>query len=230
MARYLLGAVIPAKTADWERPATFTTFSEKDMEIIKAEADKLGAKTILEFGPGNTTEVLAVLGYQITSVEHIDKWYEAAKTRFAEYPNVRILKGNDEIPFTVEGLGDEERFDLAFVDAPAGYVPVRKVHKGYEECNRFNTTLLALERCPVVFLHDANRPCERAAMTRLRLMGYKYEFTDSPYFTARLTHADQSEPDLSSAKKPRRAPARAKPKRRRVSVDERLGGRDGSRA
>ena len=42
----------------WVRPATAIPFPEEDAELLKAELKKLGAKSVLEFGPGDSTEML----------------------------------------------------------------------------------------------------------------------------------------------------------------------------
>jgi hypothetical protein len=198
-----------------ERPVGVATLHSLDIDVFKMEAVSLGAKSILEFGPGDSTEVWSQMGLQITTVEHIQKWYEVAKERFKDYPNVRVLKGEDEMPFRVEGMGSYERFDLAFVDAPQGYAPMRKIHEGYEDCSRFNTTLFALERSPVVLLHDVVRPLERGTLGRLHLLGYKVEFIRVPYGMARITHGDENRLDPPRVEEPRGAPNGAKPKRGR---------------
>jgi hypothetical protein len=193
-ARFLMGHQAAGKGGgawkkkkDGERPATAVVLHNKDIECFKAAVEAIGAKTILEFGPGASTEVFARFGLLVTTVEHQQKWYEVAKERFKDYPNVRVLKGEDEIPFRVPELDDSEMFDMAFVDAPQGYYPMRKAHKGYEDCSRYNTTLFALQRAPVVFLHDTIRPLERGTLNRLRRMDYQVETIKVPYGMAKIT-------------------------------------------
>jgi hypothetical protein len=189
-----------------ERPAGLSTLHPLDIDTFKMEVVSLGAKSILEIGPGDSTEVFAKLGLQVTTIEHIQKWYEVALERFKDYPNVRVLKGEDEMPFRVDGMGSYEKFDLAFVDAPQGYFPMRKIHEGYEDCSRLNTTLFALERSPVVLLHDVTRPLERGTLNRLNVLGYKVEFIFVPYGMARITHGDENRLDPPRIEEPRGAP------------------------
>jgi hypothetical protein len=193
-ARFLMGHQAAGKRLgvwkmkkDGERPAAAVVLHRKDVECFKSAVEAIGAKTILEFGPGASTEVFAGFGLLVTTVEHQQKWYEVAKERFKDYPNVRVLKGEDEIPFRVPELDDSEMFDMAFVDAPQGYFPKRKIHKGYEDCSRYNTTLFALQRAPVVFLHDTIRPLERGTLGRLRRMDYQVETIKVPYGMAKIT-------------------------------------------
>lgn len=196
-------------TKDGARPKSMPTLDNKDITYFKFEVSSLDAKSILEFGPGDSTQVFAELGLQVTTVEHSEKWYEVAKERFKEYPNVRVLKGEDEMPVIVHGMGSHERFDLAFVDAPQGFFPMRKIHEGYEDCSRINTTLFALQRAPVVLLHDTIRPLERGTLTRLRLMGYNVELIGVPYGMARITHGDENRSDSSRFTELRSTPAGA---------------------
>lgn len=185
------------KAKDGSRPLGIATLHNVDINLFKMEVSRLEAKSVLEFGPGDSTEVFAKMGLLVTTVEHLDKWYRVAKERFKVYPNVRVLKGEDEMPFVVHGMGSYEKFDLAFVDAPQGYRPARKAHKGYEDCSRLNTTLFALGRAPVVLLHDALRPLERGSLNRLHKLGYKVEVIQTPFGMARITHGDKNGLDIS---------------------------------
>ena len=176
----------------WVRPTGYKPpFPPADTEVIRGELN--GVKRLLEFGPGDSTQAFLDLGVEhITTCEHIDKWFEVAKERFANDPRVRVLKFTDEFPVTVEGLGDET-FDLAFVDTPQGYAAMRKKHPGYEDCSRLNTCLFAVERAPVVLLHDAYRCLERASLGRLSAMGHKYRFLNSEYGMARIEGRPKNE-------------------------------------
>jgi hypothetical protein len=218
------------KVTDRVRPENTSTLHQQDVHYFQFEINSLGAKSILEFGPGASTELFAKLGLQVTTVEHIQKWYEVALERFKDCPNVRVLKGEDEMPFTVTGMGSYEKFDLAFVDAPQGYRPLRRVHKGYEDCSRFNTTLFALQHAPVVLLHDTARPLERGTLNRLNRMGYKIEFIKVPYGMARITHGNESGLNPQSIAEPRGTPAGAVTGQRHVPSRKRPRKRDGGRA
>jgi hypothetical protein len=207
-ARWLMGHTkSPTLGGAWKRtgeprPPEAEVLKQEDLDYFKFEIASLGAKSILEFGPGASTEFFLGLGLQVTTIEHMQRWYEVAKEQFKDRPNVRVLKGEDEMPFRVEGMGSYERFDLAFVDAPQGYEPLRKAHPGYEDCSRFNTTLLALQHAPVVLLHDVVRPLERGTLNRLNRMGYKVQFIKVPYGMARITHGDENGLDTPRIEEP----------------------------
>jgi hypothetical protein len=218
MARFLMGYA--ANRNDWKsvkgssRPQGARTLHQKDIDYFKFEISSLNAKSILEFGPGDSTEIFADLGLLVTTVEHSEKWHKVAKERFKDRPGVRVLKGEDEMPFVIHGMGSYEKFDLAFVDAPEGYNPRRKIHKGYEDCSRFNTVMAALERAPVVLLHDVARPLERGTLNRVSRLGYKIEIIKVPFGMARITHGNQDRSDTASVEEPGSPPPRTKPKRR----------------
>jgi hypothetical protein len=158
-----------------ERPRKNIPLSSGDYELLRDAVE--GAKSVLEFGPGDSTQIFLDAGVErVVSCEYIDKWYDVAVERFKDEPRVTILKFTDTFPVTVEGLGDE-MFDVGFVDAPKGWPPEnRHKHPGYEDCSRLNTCLFALERAKTVYLHDAYRPLERGSLGRLHLLGYKHEF------------------------------------------------------
>ena len=86
---------------------------DSDRDRVQAEVERIGAKTVLEFGPGNSTKTFLDLGIEhITTCENVDKWYEVARDRFEHDLRVRVLKYHDSVPVVVEGLDPEEKFDL----------------------------------------------------------------------------------------------------------------------
>jgi hypothetical protein len=140
-----------------------------------------GAKTALEFGPGVSTLALIEAGVEkIVTLEHLAEWYDKALEKFKDYPQVEIRQYYDE-PTVLADV--EEDFDVALVDSPKGFthevieaLGVRKVHQGMEDCSRLNTCLFALDRAPIVYLHDAYRPLERGTLGRLHALGHRSEF------------------------------------------------------
>jgi hypothetical protein len=139
-----------------------------------------GVNSVLEFGPGYSTFAWIEAGVPtIVGLEHDDKWFDVQTERFTDYPQVKIDKYWNEAPAArvPEGLGD---FDIAFVDSPKGYIGGRAQLPGQEDCSRLNTCLAALMHAPVVYLHDAIRPLERASLTRLEALGHKVEWVAAP--------------------------------------------------
>lgn len=204
-------------TDSWLRQKGVTVFPVQDAELMKREIERIGAKTVLEFGPGESTEFLLSLGMKVTTCEYIDKWFDVAKEKFGK--RVRLLKFDDDVPVVVHGLGENEKFDIAFVDAPKGYTNGRKVHKGFEDCSRINTCLFALQRAPVVLLHDTCRPLEKGTLGRLNGMGYEFTQLKSLWGLARITHdRNKSRPHQPNATQSGGSPARPVRKRRGIPV------------
>ena len=217
MAKTIVGVDTPRGDLNWLPP-----FEQSDKESIREEVERIGAKTCLEFGPGESTQALIEIGLEkIVTCEYVPKWLAVARKRFAKHKHVYCLSFTDTFPVVVEG-DCNERFDIAFVDAPKGFNPVRTIHPEAPDCSRLNTVLFALERCDVVFLHDAQRPLERATLGRLWATGlYDIQFVNSRIGMARISKRGirQSGLNQPGTPEPRGAPARAKPKRRRNPVD-----------
>ena len=217
-----------AKTVEWERQVP--AFYSEDSKTLKDEIERIGAKSVLEFGPGDSTQTLIDLGLErIVTCEHVPKWLAVAKKRFAKCKQVKVLSFTDTVPVVIDGLDPNERFDIAFVDTPKGGIArdvrmfERKIHPEFPDCSRLNTMLMALHHADVVLLHDAKRPLERATLMRLYSTGkVDITFLPNPLGVARIEKRDKDthRPDLPKPKKSRRAPARAAAKRRRVPVDK----------
>jgi hypothetical protein len=140
-----------------------------------------GVKTVLEFGPGVSTLALIEAGVEkIVTLEHLPEWFNKAVEKFKDYPQVEIRPYWDE-PTVLADV--EEDFDVALVDSPKGFthkvieaLGARKKHPGMEDCSRLNTCLFALDRAPIVYLHDAYRSLERGTLGRLNALGHRSEF------------------------------------------------------
>jgi hypothetical protein len=163
-----------------------STLKKHDYGLILQIAAK-GAKSVLEFGPGISTYAFIEAGVErIVSLEYIAEWRFECEQKFKDYPQVRIGSFQN-LPVATGDLGEDETFDLAFVDSPKGnwfHVQnrpgVREALKGQEDCSRLNTCVLALKHAPVVYLHDAYRAYERATLGRLSGMGHKIDYVGGP--------------------------------------------------
>lgn len=160
-------------------PQQEATFPYEDYHTLMALVE--GAKSVLEFGPGFTTWALIEAGVEkIVSLESNPDWLREKAIEFREYPQAQFGLYHDEPVVKADEVADQ-KFDIALVDAPAGFSHVipgrisRKAHPGMEQCSRLNTCLFALERAPVVLLHDARRPLERGTLGELWKRGYRFE-------------------------------------------------------
>lgn len=180
-------------------------FEPDDKEILTSEVARLGAESLLEFGPGTSTEFFLTTPLKrIVTCEYLDEWLTVAREQFKDEARVTVLPFTDTFPVEVEGLDPDEKFDIGFIDAPKGFNPVRKIHPGFADTSRLNTCMFALERCKVVLLHDGKRPLERGTLGRLWLMGYQYEFLPSRLGLARITKRELQphQPDPQSVTEP----------------------------
>ena len=128
-----------------------------------------GARRVLEFGPGHSTQAFIDAGVpEVVSLEHDPKWLDRMFERFKHEPSVHVLPYRN----TPVIDGDLGSFDLAFVDSPVGHDRGRVEHPGQEGCARLNTLTFALQHARVVLLHDAGRPGEQRSLERC---GYEWE-------------------------------------------------------
>jgi hypothetical protein len=158
------------------------TLPREDYAILLREG--AGKKSVLEFGPGFSTYAFIEAEVpRILCLEYLDKYFDFAKERFKDFPQVEIRHFRDEAPIATMEVRDgvfqvdnAECFDIALVDSPKGYAGARTTHTGQEDCSRLNTCLLALMHSPIVLLHDAYRPLERGTLGRLNVMGHKVSY------------------------------------------------------
>jgi hypothetical protein len=151
--------------------------------LTKTDHDNLvalgkGVNSVIEFGPGYSTFAWIEAGVdEIVGLEHDPVWFAKQTERFKDYPQVKIDHYWNTAPAAkVPDWVAERQFDIAFVDSPKGYMGARVAHPGQEDCSRLNTCLAALQLAPVVYLHDAARPLERATMMRLQRDGHSVRF------------------------------------------------------
>lgn len=125
--------------------------------------DRLGVKTVLEFGPGFSTNYLARNGRQVTAVENDPVWLNehaiALEELGVEYYLFDLSSENLSLPPL-----DDRLFDFGFVDGPPGT-------DGYY--SRLNTAVYAAARCKYVALHDTNRPGEGHVVDYLVQQGWQ---------------------------------------------------------
>lgn len=146
-------------------------FPADDLAILQQSAED--CKSILEFGPGVSTDAFINAGCQrIATCEHIDKWFHVAVERFKDYPQVTVYRYMNSHEVTIPGLDPSERFDIAFVDSPIGAPKNRVKIKGQEGCSRLNTLLYAMNHAYVVYLHDVYREAEQASLEYASRLGW----------------------------------------------------------
>ncbi len=129
-----------------------------------------GARAVLEFGPGvSTSAFFENVVLRVVSYGHDMHWYRKAEMRIR--PQVprgvwwELRKYNATTLMPTERKLDE-RYDMAFVDAPPG--GSRWIGpKGGEDYSRWNTLRTALTLSNRVLLHDANRRGEQNSIAEI---------------------------------------------------------------
>lgn len=158
-----------------------TVFDFDDYAGLLNETRRIGAKKVLEFGPGFSTLALLEAGCtDITSLENSPIWLNRAKRRLRQYQYVHLGTYQDVPNMSLPGLDDDhQQFDMIFVDSPPG-------NPDSEGRARFNPVMWSLGRAPVVLLHDAKRQGEQNTLVRLP-KEYSVEMIDIRKGLARIT-------------------------------------------
>lgn len=141
----LLDQTLPIKYgfAEWGG----SSITDKDWEFIKNIIQKENIKTVLEFGAGLSTFLMADLVDKIISYEDKPGWIKEFKLK------ISALGVDDEIEvrsWNGKTINEElGKFDMVFVDGPSG------------GGNRAISTKIASESADIVIVHDAGRPAEQ---------------------------------------------------------------------
>jgi len=118
------------------------SLTSDDWKFIEATINKHKCKSILEFGAGLSTLLFTErTDIRCTTYENKEAWKEKILSLNKDC-DIRMWDGK-EFP------KDPMKYDLAFVDGPAGGQ------------SREQAVKIAAEECNIVIVHDANRPFER---------------------------------------------------------------------
>lgn len=128
-------------------------------ETLTRLCKELNPSRILEWGPGNSTELMHKLcpDALIDSLEHDSKWYQDQSKKLADAKsvNIRHITGDDYVLWPL----DQEKYNLVFVDGR------RRV-----ECLKVAGECLAPGG--VIVLHDAERPYYNPGIKHLKEQGF----------------------------------------------------------
>ena len=106
-------------------------------------------KTVLEFGPGNSTQAMLDGGVPwIVSYEHEAEYACVAMKIFEAYSDrVQIVK-YDAMKMPIVPKPECLKFDFAFIDGPPGRLTIPP---------RLNAALFCFSRAPIIAIHDCFR-------------------------------------------------------------------------
>jgi len=97
-----------------------SVFTFDDYGALLKEAERIGARKVLEFGPGNSTLAWVEEGCtEITTLEHQRQWLQVARQKLGHYRNVNIMAYQNKPVIEIPELNGKH-FDLIFVDSPVG--------------------------------------------------------------------------------------------------------------
>jgi predicted O-methyltransferase YrrM len=147
-------------------PPNAWSIDDQEAAFLRAFVQANSVRTVLEFGPGKSTQIFLDAGCEVWSLEHNPVWYERIRQQLGQPPGLKQLllyafKPELEIP----GL-EARRFDLAFVDGPPALL--------YQWRARLNAIEFAAARTDVILLHDANREKERDSMRVMEEKGWRW--------------------------------------------------------
>jgi len=114
-------------------------FSKVHWHHLYGRIREFNIKSILEYGPGLSTELLMALELDLLSIETSDK--------FPDIPGAEIIMWDyNELP----KLKIDRRFDLGFVDGPGG----QEFGPRPQSPERKQSVIHAKKYCDYIFMHD----------------------------------------------------------------------------
>uniref|UniRef100_A0A7C4LLN1 Class I SAM-dependent methyltransferase n=1 Tax=Schlesneria paludicola TaxID=360056 RepID=A0A7C4LLN1_9PLAN len=143
---------------------------ESECLVIEGFIRKADIRSVLEFGPGRSTLMFAAAGCEVWSAEYNDWWFEHYRRLFAEMPAIHLIRFQNAPLIEIPEL-DGRRFDLAFIDSPAGH----EFPPGMSP--RQNTCEVAAKYVDRILLHDIQRPGEQATIRKMQEAGWDIECT-----------------------------------------------------
>jgi predicted O-methyltransferase YrrM len=123
-------------------------------------------RTVLEFGPGRSTQSFLDVGCLVWSLEHDPAWLEKARQQLAHQQALKqLLLYAVEPELRIPQL-EQSSFDIAFIDGPPASF--------FRHFARLNAIEFAAARTNVILLHDANREMECNSMLVMEEKGWHW--------------------------------------------------------
>jgi hypothetical protein len=135
---------------------TTSSIDDFDEQLLRKWCAHYHVKTVLEFGPGYSTEVFTSVCGHVDSVEdneqHLGDGASANKCIYHPFTG-RCANIPDLLP----------KYDLGFVDGPAGAA---------RPLARLSSALFCADRCRLIALHDTGRSDEKFIVEIMERMGW----------------------------------------------------------
>lgn len=113
------------------------SITEGDWDLLRKIIETRGIQSVVEFGPGISTELMDKMGVKVTAFETVPQWAERMQIKIL-YGTINIWNGKDAV--SISG-------DMAVIDGPHHG---RKREPSYKSVHESNI--------PIVFCHDIHRP------------------------------------------------------------------------
>jgi predicted O-methyltransferase YrrM len=145
-------------------PPNAWSIDDDEASFLRAFVQSNRTRTVLEFGPGKSTQTFLDAGCEVWSLEHDPAWHERLRQQLGEPAGLRQLLQYTFWPeLRVLDL-QAERFDLAFVDGPPTSF--------FRRFARLNAIEFAAARTDVILLHDSRREMEQNSMMVMEEKGW----------------------------------------------------------
>lgn len=118
-------------------------------------------QTVLEFGPGASTECMSPLVRLVHTIEESPGIYARIKPDMDALKNVRMF--NFKPMYEAAPIDLLPSYDMAFVDGPVGTMRL----------SRLESILFAETRTEIILLHDTERKGERDSLSVMFYRGWK---------------------------------------------------------
>lgn len=129
--------------------------SQKEYEIIKDIIKKHNIKTVLEFGPGTSTQIFIEENCDILSIENNVDYINLYRKKFMLHKNLEIIFNDQNNIIVIKNQLKNKKFDLCFVDGP------RADRDQYKMFNRIDSYILAKDYGKYILCHDSKRKKDR---------------------------------------------------------------------
>jgi len=141
-----------------------------ECKVIEDYVRREGIRTVLEFGPGRSTLMFAAAGCEVWTAECNECWFNHYRQLFADESAIQIVRF-ENVPLIQIPELEGKRFDLAFVDSPAGH----EFPPGMS--SRLNSCEFAALYTDRLLLHDAERAGEQATIAKVQNAGWRIDST-----------------------------------------------------
>lgn len=143
---------------------------ESECRVIEDFVRREGIQSILEFGPGRSTLMFVAAGCEVWTAECNAYWLTHYQQLFANEPVIHVIPYENVPSVSIPEL-EGRRFELAFIDSPAGHESPPGMS------SRLNACEFGAQHTDRLLLHDAERPGEQATIHRMQETGWKIDGT-----------------------------------------------------